>query len=110
MTFLCCPPLSNANCYTAFAELVNADIKYDKKWYKNREAQLIHSTGSDHCFRTFCLRPFPLFKIQQNKTNFTTCEIMGLAEWIIDDTSHVEFPRKHYVTSKKSNFFLHPKT
>ena len=52
------------------------------------------TTGSDHCFRTWCplvrpsVRASPLFKTKQisSETMFATGETVGLAEWIIDDS------------------------
>ena len=41
--------------------------------------------GSDHCFRTCCpsIRPFPLFKIQQNKPDFKRKQCSLLARlWV----------------------------
>ena len=52
------------------------------------------TAGRDNCFRTCCpsVRSYILFKSRKTKqqnTIFATGVTMGLAEWIIDDTSLV---------------------
>ena len=63
--------------------------------YIDPRGQPTITAGSDHCFHTYCPSVRPSVSTFQNlakqnklqaKTMFTTGEIVGLAEWIIDDT------------------------
>ena len=81
-----------------FSILSNLKIYWNQKptsCWSNPLGRPTVTALSDHCFHTCCpsVRPsVPTFQnlAKQNKfqakTMFTTCETVGLAEWIIDDT------------------------
>ena len=78
--------------------------------------QLIHTAGSDRCFH-LCF-PYvcpsvrtsvPTFRKlakQNNVLMFTTGEIVGMAEWIIDDTCLVNFAFIQVSLSSRSSFLF----
>ena len=79
----------NANCFFYFFTAITSLQAVSFNW----STQPTHShAGSDHCFHTCSPSILPTFqnlaKLNkfQAKTMFTTCETVGLAEWIIDDT------------------------
>ena len=58
------------------------------KLYHDPRGRPTVTAGSDHYFCTFCPSVLPHFSNlqKQQKIMVATCETVGLAEWIIDDT------------------------